>query len=461
MRIWSTITLERMPALWFGDVERLRGLGIRTAADICRAVREDGIHELCAASGIPEESLRAYAVLAEASLVRQRRLRRASAASAVAAILVLSLSGLMLVIQADLPFSPAEKAYASFYREYSKASIDATALLPAVIEKMRELEGESSESMVNLRLLSSALQDSVALDGLGAAVQDPTGSAFADRYADYETRFQSARAALDPIDASDPRIVFAHANTARAWMSRAETLDGMLPELGESDRRVLGEEVRHAEERAAESAAMAAMAASLPSQASARSLVELPLASDDAVVQGLARRIGEVERGLADLADQLGTQDETLEAAIDEAHAETRRLINTLAAALNAWLERLPPAEGGGPDPEEPRARAAAAGPVQSDLGEVIVDAASAGSLADCGFSDLNAAKRRLRRACAVRGLSDSVRFVLRVRNVPDEALQVDAEALTGNPLSCSVEETLRSIPFEEGIYDCMLVFTP
>ncbi len=476
----SNVPLERVPHLWSADVKALREIGIASAGDLVRSVHENGLKSLSDSSGIPPKPLHEYLTAAEAFVREEKTRRRATVIFALALSAVTILSVSMLTVQAGLlprSAAKAENAYADLHQQHAgAAAVDQQNLLKEVTASLEELEGEADSSRVNLLLLSSALNDRIAIAELQRAGDDPSSANYAAFYESYKAYFKKARAEqadIENIRNDDPRIAFARVNAAQAWTSRAEelgTIDlSMLPR-DDPERIHIEGEIRNAQVQARREASLAGNTPNiapalfaqridnvrndLEFQAPQR-LPDPPNSTEDIekkinLMQGdldamqtniedVRARITDLQSPLADLLEQMGDQETVIVGSVDDAHVETRDLIGTVNSSLATMLNKID--------------EIIIVGPVVTVAG------------GDCGVLEPERARARetVKRQCYPRnGLTRPVTFKMgifpSVDGVPRIVME---EGPSDNPLDCNLEKVMADFTYDNEEHHCDITFQP
>ena len=472
----SNVPLERVPHLWSADVKALREIGIASAGDLVRSVHENGLKGLSDSSGIPPQPLHEYLTAAEAFVSEEKTRRRATVmfALALSAIAILSVS--MLTVQAGLlprSAAKAENAYADLHAQYAGvAAVDQQELLKKVTTSLKELEGKADSSRVNLLLLSSALNDRIAIAELQRAGDDPSSANYAARYESYKASFKKARdeqALIEEIQKDDPRIAFARVNAAQAWTSRAEELGTIdLSKLPRDDpeRIHIEDEIRNAQVQARREASLARNTPNIAPELFAQridhvrneldyqvpqrlpdpsnstediekkiNLMQGDLDAMQTKIEDVQARIADLQSPLADLLEQMGDQETVIVGKVDAAHVETRELIGTVNSSLTTMLNKI----------DE----------------KIIVDPDVTVAGGECGLMALERAKETLKRQCYPRkGLTRPATFKMGIFPSVDGVPRVVVEeGPSDNPLDCDLEKVMADFTYDNEEHHCNMTF--
>lgn len=473
----SGVPLECVPQLWSADIRALRAIGIATTEDLVQNMHENGLKSLSDSSGIPPKPLKEYLTVAEAFVSEAKTRRRASIMFSLALSVVIALSVSMLTVQAGLlprSAAKAENAYADLYERYSGVtSLDHADLLHEVTASLKELEGKADSSHVNLLLLSSALNDRIAIEELERAGDDPSSPEFAAHYANYEAYFKKARneqALIEDIRENDPRIAFARVNSAQAWTSRAGALDKIdvsnLPADDPKRMRIEGE-IRHAQAQARREASLAQNTPNIAPELFAQRIDNVRNAVDYQVqqrlpdasfstedieknielmqsdllamqtnIENLQAEIADLQSPLANLLGLLGDQGIVLANKVDGEHLQTRELIRTVNSSLVTVLEQIKENTNGA-------------------LPRVTM------SGGECGLMEMEKAKETMKAQCnPARGLARSVTFKMGIYPTADGTPRIEVEeGPASNPLDCDLATVMAAFTYDNKEHHCTIDF--
>lgn len=486
MSQWWRIPLTRLPQVWPADAELLEKAGIDTAEGLVRAVGNEGLRNLSDETGIPTPTLDDYATAAEGMVASRKTRRWAAGISTLVLLVMLSLSLLIFLIQADLlsrpdPNSP-EAQYAELKRKYEGA-LNQQALLEEVTAKLEGFKNQaikpSKASLVNLQLLSAAVQDSIALEKLQAAVDDPTSADRDSAYRDYTAAFNKAREQQQEVPAGDPRNVFARVNAAEAWAKRSEVLGAIDPELYAVDIRNSDAQARN----------QISLARNVPGVSSAflderidQVLVDLDGRGTSALraqAERIQRQVDQVKQDLGDvqtdvsdlrgafdtlqstlsqILTQLASQEGSIIGSVTNQHIETRTQIDALASALDSRLDsELDTVNKALVDANNSLDGLSAQ--LNEHVGFVVFETSAPSR--DCGLVDLESARALLKEQCMPRGgIADPVRFDVTITKASEDGEpSIIATGPQSSDLMCNIEDTLSQFDFQPGLHRCQLVF--
>jgi hypothetical protein len=475
----SNTPLKSVPQLWMADTQALKELGIETVDDLVQAVDENGKKNLSDSSGIPPEPLDRYITAATAFLERQSTRQRAAVISVSMLIVIVAMSALLVISQMA---SDADLAYAKLQQKFSGAGQQGE-LLEDVDKLLDQFKEEPASSTVNLRLLKSVLLDNIALEELKNAAADPAAG-INDKYDErYLPSFDAAREELKAIAPDDPRIIFAHVNSARAWTNQAEILGRIdSGELDEREFRKIARQIRNAQNQARSFTTLALNEPELSIDMVNQRVEDLVVELDNQITRRMLdqtqQQIGSLRNDLNKLyayimndddglpgvlkgQKQLSDQTELLksqgESIIDEV-GDAKKLTRDGTAELNANLDnRLD-----GTD-----VALVSANSSLQKLDRILTQHADSGSgpvsANNCGLTDKKAAKTKLKQECVpAGGLRETLKFVATISSpkadgIPEVRI---AEGPTDHPLRCDIENVMARFSFTDGDHTCRLVFS-
>jgi TonB family protein len=244
--------LDRLPAIWPPDAEKLIGCGVETVKDLRIHVQgaDGGLARLSERSTVPIPQLLSYFHLAEKELSKARARSR----GALSLIAVALLTGIVAFVTGPEGMTHEEEKYAELHQRYVRNDSALGAELDTIVGLYEVvLRGDASSVISSRARLDSLVGGQAVLDdttmspqlanivSLRAAMYHDAAvrAAAAKDLSGYDTLFWKTRKLDSLLGETESHKEYAVQNSQRAMTERAEVYSWLQPSLGPDSAAVL------------------------------------------------------------------------------------------------------------------------------------------------------------------------------------------------------------------------------